>query len=252
MRSFSWLCLAIAFFAVSCASQKKNVASSYLQNVRDTVAPDSIKISTIIQKNDLLSIRVYSAALGLKPEADAPYNLPETGTAATGFLVDINGNISYPQLGTLHVEGLTKEQLSGMIAERLEGQLTKPTVVVRFINYRITVLGEVKNPSTFVLPVDHVTILEALGLAGDVTDFGRRDHVKVIRDNNGQREVGSLDLTTDSMFHSPYFQLQQNDVVIVEQSRRKSKQQDQQTLIQQVGIATSVITAVALILNFLR
>lgn len=241
----------LIIFAASCTSQR-TVTNNYLLNVSDTTMRDSLPAAgTVIQKNDLLSIRVYSTANGVKPEADAPYNLSEQAGQA-GYLVNGNGDIDYPQLGTLHVEGMTKEELASLIRKRLEGQLTQPAVVVRFINYRITVLGEVGGPSTFTVPTERITILEALGLAGDITEYGRKDNVKVIRDVNGSREIGTIDLTSKDMFRSPYYLLQQNDVVLVEQTRRKVKQQEQQLLVQQIGIATSIITAVALVLNLIK
>lgn len=254
MKAASLLFLVVLITAASCTSQRQ-VTRNYLQDVTDTSGKDPVVIpNTYIQRNDLLSIRVYSTAIGSKPEVDAPYNLLEqnaTGTV-TGFLVDAKGNIEYPQLGVLHVEGMTRDQLADLIKGKLQDQLTQPAVIVRFLNYRITVLGEVKGPSTFTLPTDHLTVLEALGLAGDVTEFGRKDNVKVMREVNGQREIGTIDLTSKEMFNSPYFRLQQNDVVFVDQTRRKIRQQEQQTLLQQIAIASSIITAAALILNFVK
>ena len=133
MRILSWFCFVVSLFAMSCGSQK-NATNKYLLNVADTVIKDSMGIpKTFIQKNDLLSIRVYSTAIGSRPEVDAPYNMPEAGTV-TGFLVDPDGNIEYPQLGKLHVEGMTREDLALMIKNRLEGQLNEPAVIVRFLN----------------------------------------------------------------------------------------------------------------------
>jgi polysaccharide export outer membrane protein len=194
---------------------------------------------------------VYSTAVGTTPEADAPYNLTDQG-GSSGFLVDLNGNIEYPQIGLIHVEGLTKEEVANIIKKKFETQLNNPSVVVRFVNYRITVLGEVGGPSTFTIPTERITILEALGLAGDITEFGRKDNVKVIRENNGLREIGTIDLTSKDMFLSPYYRLKQNDVVLVEQTRRKIQQQEQQMLVQQIGIASSIITAIALVLNLIK
>jgi polysaccharide export outer membrane protein len=240
----------VAILAISCRSQK-TVTNNYLINVNDTTGKDSFpNLGLVIQKNDLLSIKVYSTAIGSQPEIDAPYNLAEQGT--TGFLVNVKGDIEYPQIGLIHVEGLTKEQLAEYIKNKLEGQLTKPSVIVRFLNYRITVLGEVGGPSTFTIPTENITILEALGLAGDITDFGRKDNVKIIRESNGMRQIGTIDLTSKDMFNSPYFRLQQNDVVLVEQTRRKIKQEEQQSLVMQIGIASSIITAVALVLNLIK
>ena len=251
MRVFSLLFILLTIGFVSCRTQRA-VTRNYLQDQSDTTVKDSIPVlHPVIQKNDLLSIRVFSSAAGITPEADAPYNLPDQGTAV-GFLVDENGNIDYPQVGTLHVAGLTREQLAALIKSRLANQLDRPAVIVRFLNFRVTILGEVNGPSTFTVPIENITILEALGLAGDITEFGRKDNVKIFREKNGQREIGSIDLTSTAMFNSPYFRLQQNDVVMVEPTPRKIKQQEQQALVQQIGIASSIITAIALILNLIR
>ena len=261
MKVFSWLFILLAFYFTSCTPQRA-ATNTYLLNVADTSGNDMVGFKQpLIKQGDLLSIRVYSAALGTVDEikVDAPYNLtekaiPQTtiGGVTTGFLVDPAGNVDYPTLGLIKAEGLTKEQLAEHIKAKLSPVLNQPTVVVRYLNYRVTVLGEVGSPSSVVLPTERVTILEALGLAGDITEFGRKDNVKVMRETNGKREIGTINLTSGDMLTSPYFQLQQNDVVFVEQTRRRLRQQDQQVLVQQIGIASSVITAVALILNFLK
>ncbi|HTM91750.1 MAG TPA: hypothetical protein VL095_05000, partial [Flavisolibacter sp.] len=136
---------------------------------------------------------------------------------------------------------------------KLETQLTQPSVIVRFQNFKISILGEVNSPGSFSLPTERVTILEALGLSGDITPYGTKNNVMVIReDGNGQIERGVVDLTSDSMFSSPYYRLQQNDVVLVESNGKRIRQQQRQETAQQIGIATSIITAVALILNFIK
>src|SRR6476660_1165912 len=175
MRIFTCLFLAgIICLATSCRVQKRTF-SNYLENVADTTSPIQYPLpDPLIQKNDILSIRIYS--MSINPATDMPYNLPEqavaggSGTTTAGFLVDQKGNIEYPRIGTLHVEGLTKEELSETIKEKLKNQLTQPSVIVRFVNHRITILGEVKSPGSFILSSDKITILEALGLAGDITD----------------------------------------------------------------------------------
>jgi polysaccharide export outer membrane protein len=257
MKNLDFLLVScIIVFAASCTGQKK-IVSNYLENVRDTTAPISQQPSSpIIQKGDILSIRVYS--MSLDPATDMPYNLPEqTGPASAtatpaGFLVDHNGTIEYPRIGTMTVAGLTKDQLADTIKARLADQLHQPSVIIRFLNFKVTVLGEVRTPGTFTLSAERATILEALGQAGDMSEFGKRNTVKVVREAGGNREIGVIDLTTKDMFNSPYYHLQQNDVVFVEQSGRRQKQQEQQNLAQQIGIATSVITAIALILNFIK
>ena len=242
-------------FLVSCKSQN-GATYSYLQRM-DTTQKMLINLpEPRIQKGDLLSIKVYS--LSADPRTDIPYNLPEqtsasgSSTPTAGFLVDEKGNIEYPRIGALQAEGLTRSELGQQIKTKLEDVLKSPSVIVRFLNYRVTVLGEVRTPGTFTVPTERVTILEALGLAGDVTEFGKRDTVKVAREVNGQIQVGYVPLTSADLFQSPYFRLQQNDVVFVDQTRRRVQQQEQQTVAQQIGIATGIITAIALIVNIIR
>jgi polysaccharide export outer membrane protein len=247
----------IVLFAASCGTQNKAVRN-YLENIKDTTLPvvDSAQ-EVVIQKNDLLSIRVYS--MSIQPETDAPYNLPEnsSGGGSTemnlrGFLVNNEGNIEYPRIGTLHVAGLTKEAVADLIKNKLKDELTQPSVIVRFINYKVTVLGEVGAPGQITIPNENATILEALGMAGDITEFGKKENIKVLRENNGQRIIGTLDLTSKDMFYSPFYHLQQNDVVMVEQTQRRIQQQERQNIAQQIGLVTSIITAIALILNFIK
>jgi polysaccharide export outer membrane protein len=260
MKFFSLLFFAvIVFYASSCTTQKRATTQNYLERANDTTGKSVVNLQPpVVQKGDLLSIKVFSKANGLDPKADAPYNLQETGTAAggnaatAGFMTDQNGNIEYPQIGLLHVEGLTREQIAELIKSKLDGQLIQPSVIVRFLNFKISVLGEVNSPGSYTLPTERVTILEALGLSGDITEFGRKNNVMVVRENNGQIERGRIDLTSDSMFVSPYYRLQQNDVVFVEATGRKLQQQERQETAQQIGLGISIITAIALILNFIR
>jgi polysaccharide biosynthesis/export protein len=239
---------AIVFVITSCTTQQQ-VANNYVK-----VQPP------VIQKGDLISIKVFSKANGLDPKADAPYNLQQASAAggggasggSSGFLVDRNGNIEYPQLGVLHVEGMTREGLSEELKGRLDSVLTNPSVDVRFQNYKVTVLGEVKSPGTFTFPTENVTILDALGQSGDITDYGKKDNVMVVRETNGAVERGRINLTSDSLFLSPYYHLQQGDVVMVEALPKKIKQQQEQQTAQRVSLGISIITAIALILTFFR
>jgi polysaccharide biosynthesis/export protein len=250
-------CLFIITMA-SCSVQKNRGGGlNYLENIRDTAVPLGTAVpNPVIQKNDLLSIRVYS--MSIDPRTDLPYNLPEqavagtAGTTTSGFLVDQNGNIEYPRIGTVHAEGLTKEQLADQIKGKLSEVLKSPSVIVRFANYKVTVLGEVRSPSTYTFVSERVTILDAIGMAGDISEFGKRNNVKVMREQNGKREIGTIDLTSGNMFASPYYNLQQNDVVFVEQSDRRIRQQDRQDLFQNISLATSIITTIAIILNFVK
>jgi polysaccharide biosynthesis/export protein len=239
----------LTFF--SCRTQKKVIENyNYLQAVNDSNMNKQLNMAeAVIQKNDLLSIRVYSAST--KPDvSDALYNLPATTDPATnGFLVDGDGNIEYPRVGVIHAEGLTKLQLAAIIKAKLTGPLQDPSVIIRFLNYKVTVMGEVGNGGVFNIPNERVTILEAIGLAGGITIDGKKTTVKVVREANGKRETGIVNLTEKNLFESPYYNLQQNDVVLVETSIRRIKQTEQQNTIQKVGFIFGLITGVALIYN---
>jgi polysaccharide export outer membrane protein len=259
MSSASTFILIVAsVFTFSACTPTNKLPKNYFENMSDTSGKDAVRlIEPRIQKNDLLSIQVYSESL--KPEeSDLPYNLPNmgavtaTGRAVSGFLVDQSGNITYPRIGQIHVEGLTKHELADIIKERFKDELTNPSVIIRFLNFKVTVLGEVARPGSYDIPTERVTILEALGLAGDIPITGKRENVKIVREANGEREVGIIDLTSKNMFESPFYNLQQNDVIYVEATRAKIKQQTDQATFQRVSLALSIITSIALLYNVFR
>jgi polysaccharide export outer membrane protein len=150
------------------------------------------------------------------------------------------------------VEGLTKAKLKDTLDSRLKNTyLNNPYYSIRFLNYRFTMLGEVQHPGIFSIPGEHVSMLEAIGLAGDLTLYGRRDNVLIIRENEGKREWARLDLTKPQMMASPYYYLQQNDVVYVEATKKKLAANDQSTT-RTVTIAATVISTLAIILTLLK
>lgn len=239
-----------------------------MQGQFDTARLSQVNVSeAVIQKGDLLSIIVYSD----NPGATAIFNQSvimnagnasntnagggtgsTTGTitgvapASPGYQVDDKGNIQFQGIGLLHVEGLTKRQLSDTLDSKLKEFLKNPYYTIRFLNYRFTMLGEVNHPGIFSIPGEKVNLLEALGLAGDLTFYGRRDNVLFIRQNNGKREFARLDLTKPEIMASPYFYLQQNDVVIVEANKKKAVANDQITT-RNVSIAATVVATLAIL-----
>lgn len=171
----------------------------------------------VIQPDDILSITIQT----IDPSGTAAINqapsIPVAGSQQiSGFLVDKNGNISVPMLGTIEVAGLTTREARELIAKKAAVHYRDPNVQVRFANYRITVLGEVGRPATYTLPSEKVSILDAIGMAGDLTIFGKRENVLVIRDNGGEKEFARLNLNSTELFQSPYYYLRQNDVIYVE------------------------------------
>lgn len=252
--------LVLSVYFVSCGTQQK--LPGYLENVIDTSGKGEVKIPDLhIQKNDLLSIQVYSLST-LPEKSDLIYNLPCNGasggssaSSVCGFLVDGNGNIEYPRLGIFHAEGLTKQELAEQIKKKLTEPvvlLASPNVIIRFLNFRVNVLGEVGHPGPIPVPGERITILEAIGLAGDITLSGRKNTVRVIREVDNKREIGMIDLSSKNLFESPYYNLMQNDVVMVEPSKQKAKQTDQALVQQRVGFAISIISTIAVIYSIIR
>lgn len=265
---FSVLFSFTVWFLASCAVQQK--MPYYLENVSDTTtAINSTFPELRIQKNDLLSIQVYSAST--QPQiSDAYYNLPAAAGSAgntgqqgsgagsagnSGYLVDVNGNIEYPRIGTLHVEGLTKLQLADLIKKKINEKdtvLIDPSVIIRFLSYKVTVLGQVGHEGQVNVPGERLTILEAIGLAGGITDFGKKNDVKVVREINGRREIGTIDLSSKDLFSSPYYNLLQNDCVIVYPTKQKAKMTDETIVSRRISLALSIITATAFLYNIFR
>jgi len=226
----AYLVVCMAVFFTACTSIKKII---YLQDVVPLKQQEiEQKYEVIIHGDDLLAIMVNSR----DPELALPFNMPmvsyQLGSNAggqqrvLGYLVDTNGNIDFPILGEIHVEGLTRMQLTELIKNKLiEGDLIKdPIVTVQFLNFKISVMGEVGRPGSFTISGDRITLLEALSMAGDLTIYGRRDRVGVIRENNGKRTILFHDLRSADIFNSPCYYLQQNDIVYVEPNKAKSGQ----------------------------
>jgi len=247
--------LVLPVYLISCGTQKR--LPYYLENVIDTSGKEEVKIPELqIQKNDLLSIQVYS--MSTRPDiSDAMYNLPSvtTGSQSAGFLVDYYGNIEYPRLGTVHAEGLTKQELAAEIKKRLTQPvefLKDPTVIIRFLTYKITLLGQVGREGVVNIPGERINILEAIGLAGGITDYGKKNNVKIIREINGKRQVGFIDLSAKDVFKSPFYYLMQNDIVVVEPTKQKANQTDQANVQQKVGFAMSIISSIAVIYSIIK
>jgi len=216
----------------ACTSPKEIL---YLQDV-DPLKEQQIeqKYEVIIHGDDKLSIMVNCK----DEELALPFNMPvvtyQVGGAISGgsqqrvlgYLVNTNGDIDFPILGTLHVEGMTRRQLTDLIKQKLiDGNYIKdPVVTVQFMNFKVSVMGEVQRPGSFNITGDRITLLEALSMAGDLTIYGKRDRVAVIREKDGKRTILYHDLRSSDIFKSPCYYLEQNDIVYVEPNKTRAVQ----------------------------
>lgn len=209
-----------------CSSCVKHTQLLYFRNqsefvpLQDHEITNQVRIK--IQPDDVLFILVKS----LDQELAEPFNLlPSTnmaqlggagGNTLQGYLVDPNGNIDFPVLGRMKLGGMTVDEAKHHIIEKLEPFLKDPVITLRFMNFRFTVLGEVKAPRTISVPGERITILEAIGQAGDLTPYSNREKIMVIREQEGKRDFGYVNIHSTEIFQSPYFYLQQNDIIYVE------------------------------------
>ena len=220
--------------------------------------------SATIAEDDLLTITVTA----WNPSVVTPFNPPpfaymtqgETGvssdTKLRTYLVDKEGNINFPVLGQVHAAGLTKGQLTEELQKQIRKYVDGAMVNIQIVNYKVTVLGEVSRPGSINVRNDRLSILDALGMVGDLTINANRKNILIVRDNNGHKEYGRVDMTSPDIFASPYFYLKQNDVVYVEPNNAKkrnanysSAQQYTLTIISTILTAASVITSVLVALR---
>lgn len=214
-----FLGITFIFLNQSCGIRKRTV---YFQEgtYKDTVA---FHFTPVFELDDFLSVTITAE----DPESVKAFNLPQqqgninngylTGNPVpTGYLVDEKGEIHLPILGKIKVSGKTRTEVVDTIEMLLEGYLKSPTVQIQIQNFKVTVLGDVKNPGTFKIPNERITLIEAIGLAGDMRMSGVRTNVLVIRDSCGTKQEFRVDLTKKDFFSSPVYYLKQNDVVYVE------------------------------------
>ena len=235
-NSLNVILLACVLLSTSCVSQRK---LSYLRDVTEASA-DSINQTFTSQKEnhiakgDLLSILVNAMDIA----AVQAFNLPVAnvqnlgsrqvttnlngGGSLQGYWVDPEGNIDFPVLGKMHVEGMTTTMLRDTLTQLISRSVKDPIININFMNFFVTVLGEVKNPGRHAVSSQGMTIFEALGLAGDLTIYGKRNNVLVSREVDGKMEFARLNLNDQSIFASPYYHIRQNDVIYVEPNNARS------------------------------
>lgn len=208
----------------SCASKKKYVYFNETINQEKNLQ----NFNPTLKTGDILNIIVFSSA----PENAVPFNLPIINTniragytngiaSNPGYLINNNGTIDFPIIGEISLINLTTTEASNLIKSKLLNYISEPIVNIHIDNFKITILGEVRNPGTFQIPNERITILEALGLAGDLIINGIRKEILLIRDENGQKKEIKIDLTNNSILNSEYYYLTQNDVIYVKPNQAK-------------------------------
>ena len=253
---FAVIGLWMMFSLSSCGSSRQLMI---LEGPFDTAKLSVVTpVEPIIRKGDILSIIVFSD----NPDATKIYNqsLITTGgnsggasqgvagssPAAAGYQVDEQGNIVFQGLGKIHVEGLTKAGLKDTLDARLGPYLQHPYYSIRYLNYKFTMLGEVNHPGVISIPGERINILEAIALAGDLTFYARRDSVFVIRENNNKREFARLNLKEPQVMASPFFYIQQNDIIIFEPTNKKVAANDVVTT-RNISLALAIVSTFAVL-----
>jgi len=234
----------------SCASRKK---MAYFQGELENV--EAKNYTPTLVKDDLLAITV----MGLDPEAVKPFNMPVTDVSSRamggytqgtptppGYLIDADGNIDFPVIGQIKLAGLTRSEAKNLLQEKLAAYVNNPIVNIRILNFKVTVLGDVKSPGTFTIPNERISLPEALGIAGDLNITGERQNIIVIRDVDGKKTQYEVDLTSKELFSSPVYYLNQNDVVYVEPNRAKRNSSAINP-----GNASVMVSAISLVVSVL-
>ena len=259
-----WLLL-LPFLLTACQSYKKVPYFQNVEVVNEAEQQEKLYDAKIMPK-DLLTIVVSCT----NPELAIPFNLTVASNAGIAmstssyvttqpvlqpYLVDNEGNINFPVLGELKLGGLTKREAEQLIIDKLKPYMKEtPIVTVRMVNYKISVIGEVTRPGTFTISNEKVNLLEALAMAGDMTVYGLRDNVKLIReDANGKQQIVTLDLNKAETILSPYYWLQQNDIVYVTPNKAKARNSDVGNSTSLWFSATSILVSiVSLLVNILK
>jgi polysaccharide export outer membrane protein len=244
-KTFRYLFLFVSALAISSCSSRKNL--TYFNQLNEkSISLVNQNFDPIIQTGDILYVGITSA----DPLSSAQFNSSNVQgqqlQSIAGLLIGSEGTIEIQKIGNVVAKGKTKAQLAQEIKQKLLPYLKEPIVNIRFMNYRVTVLGEVNRPATVNIPGERISILEVLGLCGDLTPFGNRKNVLLIHDNNGVKEFHRLNLNDSSIFNSPHFYLQNNDVLYVEPNNTKAYTTSQTAVILPIVMSTATLLVILL------
>jgi polysaccharide export outer membrane protein len=245
MKRFILLIFSLLLF--SCSTKKDVIYYQDIDN-KEFSSLESINSHPRIQINDILNI----STAALNPESVLPFSF-NTGESSsvqprqvellklTGYLVNSDGEINFPQLGKIEVEGKTTQEIQSLLEDKLSLYIKNPTVNVRILNFKFTIQGEIRQPGTYEIIEENMTLPQALGLAGDLTINGRRDNIMIYRQEGGQREVKRIDLTQSDWMNSDYFFIKPNDIIYVEPNNPKVKSAG---FVGNVGTLLSVVSII--------
>lgn len=247
--------LALLLIVTSCATNK----ATYFENLDPEQMSGTVDVGNYelrIAPDDMLSITVSSVV----PDAASPYNLPAVSYSEPGkqeltivpnlqvYTVSRDGDIHFPIVGRIHVAGMTRNELAKYIEDKIRPELKDPFVLVQFMNFKVVVLGEVKNPGQIQVQTERLSVLDAIGAAGDLTIYGERKNVLLIREEDGKRIFHHFDLTDKALFESPYFYLKQNDVVYVMPNKAQRNNSNYNQLASyRISVAGTIVSAVSVL-----
>ena len=250
---FTVLILITFFLFSSCGSRKKIVYFQNSSNLGEGIfIQNNTEFNSVIMPNDNLFITVSA----VNPDAVEVFNtssfnrgtnISATGLDMCGYLVDQDGNINYPLVGEIHLGGLTKKDAVLLLEKAISKFVADPVVNIRYLNYKIQILGEVNHPGVYTVTDEKISIPQAIALAGDLTIYGDRQKVQVIRVENGEKQFHFIDLTTPDLFFSPYYYLHQNDVLYVAPNSTKA---GSSTYNQNLPLLMSTISVTFTIISF--
>ncbi|MFN7674450.1 polysaccharide biosynthesis/export family protein [Flavobacterium sp.] len=245
------LLLFFSIFFLSCASKKDIV---YLQDVDTIKASNSLSYEPVLKNDDLLSIIVSADDPEVTymfniPQIQGNYKVDESQSSIRTYLIDSYGQIEFPVLGKISLAGLTRSEAIKELTQKVKPYITNPTINLRILNYKVSVLGEVIKPGSYTFSSERVTLLEALAIAGDLTIYGKRNNILIIREKNNQKTYNRVDITNSSFVNSEFYYLTQNDVIVVEPNKTRINSSSFGPNVLGIISAASIIISILILLQ---
>jgi polysaccharide export outer membrane protein len=245
------LLLFFSIFFLSCASKKDIV---YLQDVDTIKASNSFSYEPVLKNDDLLSIIVSADDPEVTymfniPQIQGNYKVDESQSSIRTYLIDSYGQIEFPVLGKISLAGLTRSEAIKELTQKVKPYITNPTINLRILNYKVSVIGEVIKPGSYNFSSERVTLLEALAIAGDLTIYGKRNNILIIREKNNEKTYNRVDITNSSFVNSEFYYLTQNDVIVVEPNKTRINSSSFGPNVLGIISAASIIISILILLQ---